>query len=449
MQSKAHFVGAVAVVVCSSVAFAADEATDPKAILRAAADRLQAAKSLSADMHVEVKVGISGFEHGKSAKYKVAVQRPNRFLLLRTDGDLGGTVASDGETLVEYRSELRQYTVVEAPKSLDEFGSGTLDGGMGGIMMAMLSDDPMERLTGQVTSSEYLGVETLEGVECHHLKFMAEEWDYDIWVTTGEKPTIRRIAPDLSKQLGEEEKEIGYSIKISYDATNWKFDPELPDATFAFTPPASAELVEEFTALVPPPVEPPVVAVNPLIGQPAPTFALSKLDGEEIDLKDAIGKQVVVLDFWATWCGPCVVGLPKVAEVAADFKDKPVVVYAVNLKEEPEAISEFLKEQEIEINVLRDAQGSAAEKYDVSGIPQTVIIGLDGRVHVVHVGLPKDIKAELTEAINALLNREDLAAKELAKLNAPPDEPAEEDPEADKQPPTEEESTEAEPAETP
>lgn len=460
MVSKAHFlVGVLALVACSSSARAADEANDPDAILRAATDLVKNAKSFTAEMDLEVKVGLPGLEHGKSAHYEVAAERPNRFLILRTDGDLGGTVASDGEKMVQYMSELRQYTESEAPKSLDEFSTSVqgmmlVDGGMGGFMMALLSDDPLQRLTGQVTSSKNIGIETFEGSECHHLKFIAKEWDYDIWVTTGDKPIIRRILPDVSKQLGEEEKELGYTVQISFRTKNWEFDPELADETFVFAPPASAELVESFTPNMPGPVEPPVVTVNPLIGQPAPTFALVKLDGDEaFSLKDAIGKQVIVLDFWATWCPPCVAGLPQLAEVAADFKGKPVGVYAVNLQEDVETIQKFLKDREIEINVLRDPEASVAEKYDVSGIPQTVLIGLDGRVHVVHVGLPNDLKGELTESINALLNREDLAAKELAKQDRPQTEPTEQDSEAEPasdEPANDEKSAaDEQPAETP
>lgn len=447
MVSKAHFLaGLVALMACLPTASAADVAKDPQAILRSATDRVKNAHSFTADMDLEVKIGLPGLEHGKFANYKVTAERPNRFLILRTDGDLGGTVACDGQTMLQYMSELRQYTEGPAPESLDEFSTSVesmmlLDGGLGGFMMALLSDDPMQRLTGQVKSSEYIGVETFQGSECHHLKFIAEEWDYDIWVTTGDEPTIRRILPDLSKQLGEEEKELGYTIQISFRTSKWQFDPELTDDAFAFKPPASAELVEEFTPIAPGPVEPPIVAVNPLVGQPAPTFALLKLEGEEaFELKDAIGKQVILLDFWATWCPPCVAGLPKLAEVATDFKDKKVAVYAVNVQEDAATIREFLKENNIEINVLRDAEASVAEKYDVSGIPQTVLIGLDGRVHVVHVGLPNDLKGELTEAINALLNGEDLAAKELAKANSPQQEPSDEA--AEEQP-----ASDAEPAE--
>lgn len=427
-----QLISAAVLVVAVPICHGAEESPDAEAILRAATQRIQQAKALTADFDFEVKVGLPGLEHGRFVHYKMAIERPNKFVFLRTEGDMGATVASDSEQLTQYVSELRQYTKNEAPKTLDEFSSSMtgmmlIEGGMGGFMMALLADDPYQRLTGEVTESTYVGKEILDGVECNHLRLVQEQWDIDLWVTTGEQPTLRRIRPDLSKQLGEEEKEAGFSITISLNYTNWDLDPELSDEVFAFTPPASAELVDEITAVAPGAIAPPIVQVHPLIGQPAPTFALSKLGGTvEFKLKDVIGKRVVVLDFWATWCPPCVAGLPQLAEVAKDYKQKAVAVYAVNLEEDAETIRTFLDEQGIEIDVLRDESGKTAEQYSVSGIPQTVLIGLDGRVHVIHSGLPQDLKAELTEAIDALLEREDLAAKQLAKTEggAAPDDPA-------------------------
>lgn len=431
-RAVSQFVLTALVCVAASISHAADEAPNPQEILRAATERIKQAQEFAADFDFEVKVGLPGLEHGRFVHYKMAIQRPNKFIFLRTDGDMGATVACDAKQLTQYVSELRQYTNTEAPESLDQFSSSMsgmmlIEGGMGGFMMALLADDPYQRLNADTSKSVYVGKETVEKVECHHIRLVQEDWDIDLWVTTDEQPTLRRIRPDLSKQLGKEEKEVGFTIAISLRYTNWNFQPGLTDEAFAFTPPASAELVDEITAVAPGPVAPPVVQVHPLIGQPAPEFQLEKLDEkEQVELKSLLGKKVVVLDFWATWCPPCVAGLPQLAEVADAYKKKTVAVFAVNLEEDGETIREFLEAQKLEIDVLRDASAKVAEQYSVSGIPQTVLIGLDGRVHVVHAGLPQDLKAELTKAIDALLEREDLASAELAKQQdgASPENPA-------------------------
>lgn len=408
-------------IVLFPMASRADAAEDAAAILRSATDRIKSAEEFATDFEFAVKVGLPGLEHGRFARYKIVIERPNRFAFLRTDGDMGATVVSNGQTLTQYVSELGQYTQTEAPASLDAFSSSVtgmmlIEGGMGGFMMALLADDPFARLTSNVTQYQYVGEEVIDGLACHHLRLVQEEWDIDLWITTGDAPVLRRIRPDLSKQLGEEEQELGFSIAISLEYENWNFAPEIADGSFAFTPPASAELVDQLSPRVPDAVMPPIVAVHPLVGQPAPKFTLAQLDGgESQELESVLGKKVVVLDFWATWCPPCVEGLPQLAKVTEQFKDKDVAVFAVNIEEEPDTIREFLEQRELDLPVLLDAQGEAAKKYEVSGIPQTVLVGLDGRVQVVHTGMVDNLEAELTKAIEALLAGEDLATAELEK----------------------------------
>ena len=111
----------------------------------------------------------------------------------------------------------------------------------------------------------------------------------------------------------------------------------------------------------------------------------------------------MILDFWATWCGPCVRALPIVSEVAAAYKDKGVVFYAVNEQEESDAVKKFLAAKKLDIAVAMDAEGEAAKLYKVNGIPQTVIIGKDGKVAVVHVGFSPSMKQMLTKELDALL----------------------------------------------
>src|SRR5690349_4238380 len=82
---------------------------------------------------------------------------------------------------------------------------------------------------------------------------------------------------------------------------------------------------------------------HPLDGKPAPAFSLDLLKGGKATLADHKNKNVVILDFWATWCGPCVQAMPIVSEVAKSFADKGVVLYAVNEQEEADAVKAFLE----------------------------------------------------------------------------------------------------------
>jgi len=406
----------------------ADAGIDPVEVLRGACQRLVSSESFSTKFEYAIRVGFPGLDHGKYIHYDITAQRPSKFAFVRTQGDMGKTVVCDGTTLTNYTDELKQYTEEPAPKTLDEFsnsltGAMMLEGGMGGLAMALLSDDPYKRLTEGDARAEYVGAEVVEGTECHRLRLNREDISFDLWVTTGDEPTLRRIRPDMSSQFTEEEQLSGFTITISLDYTDWDFSPEADSAAFQFTPPAIAELVDEITPRMPEPVLPPVKQVHELLGQPAPKFALVTLAGDEaFELGDVLGKRVVVLDFWATWCPPCVEGLPKLVTLAADFENREVSFYAVNLEEDAKTVKEFLGKQEIELPVLLDAQAAVAEKYGVKAIPHMVLIGLDGRVQVVHTGAPDDFKAELTLQINALLEGKDLAAEELVEAEG--EEPA-------------------------
>ena len=141
---------------------------------------------------------------------------------------------------------------------------------------------------------------------------------------------------------------------------------------------------------------------SPLVGQPAPDFTLDMLEGKPFHLAASRGKEVVVLDFWATWCGPCMQSMPAVEGVAGEFKDKGVRLVAVNLQEAPAAIKAVLQRQKLSVDVALDRDGGVADKYGATAIPQTVIIGRDGKVARLFVGGGPELAANLRAALEAV-----------------------------------------------
>jgi thiol-disulfide isomerase/thioredoxin len=142
-----------------------------------------------------------------------------------------------------------------------------------------------------------------------------------------------------------------------------------------------------------------------LKGKPAPEIALKNLDGKDLKLSDFKGK-VVVVDNWATWCPPCRESLPHLQKVSADktLSDKGLVVWAVDIKEDKDTVSKFLKENKYSFNVLMDEKGDMLKNYFISGIPTTMIIGRDGTVKDAFVGYGGEDSAKaLDEAINKAL----------------------------------------------
>ncbi len=140
-----------------------------------------------------------------------------------------------------------------------------------------------------------------------------------------------------------------------------------------------------------------------LVGEPAPDLSLPMLDGSPFRLIDNAGK-ILILDFWASWCGPCVQALPEYVNVTSKFDPEKVLFLAVNLKEKPQTVASFLAGRNLSPITLLDRNGIAAAVYGVSGIPHTVIIGPDGIVEVVKVGYNPNSATELHQIIRQMLN---------------------------------------------
>jgi peroxiredoxin len=140
---------------------------------------------------------------------------------------------------------------------------------------------------------------------------------------------------------------------------------------------------------------------SPLVGQEAFAFKLDMLDGRSFNLADHKGR-VVVLDFWATWCGPCMQSMPLVEGVVREFAGRSVELFAVDLEEEPEHVKSVLERHKLKVPVVFDRDGVVAAKYAVTAIPQTVVIDRDGKVARLFVGGGMKTAESLRKALQEL-----------------------------------------------
>ena len=139
-----------------------------------------------------------------------------------------------------------------------------------------------------------------------------------------------------------------------------------------------------------------------LVGKQAPDFELDLLDGKRFHLADE-KNHVVVLDFWASWCGPCLQAMPQVERVGREFAGRDVRVVGVNLQEEPDRIRHALERLQLELTVALDREGLVAEKYSATSIPQTVIIDRGGKIARLFVGASPRFDEQLRTALEQTL----------------------------------------------
>ena len=136
-----------------------------------------------------------------------------------------------------------------------------------------------------------------------------------------------------------------------------------------------------------------------LVGNPAPDFTVQDAD-RKVSLHDLRGK-VVVLNFWATWCPPCVEEMPSLVKMQSDLKDR-VVVLAVSVDEDERTYHSFLKKYNVDLLTVRDPQQKSNELYGTIKFPETYIIDRNGVVQRKFIGPVDWTRPDVVEYLNKL-----------------------------------------------
>ena len=146
-----------------------------------------------------------------------------------------------------------------------------------------------------------------------------------------------------------------------------------------------------------------LAAPEDLISKPSSDFALRSLSGDNLRLSEQLG-EVVILNFWATWCGPCRQEMPLLDEVYVKYRRAGLVLLSINIDEQPEAAAEMAKTLGVSYPVLLDARNEVAKAYEIGTLPATFLIDREGKVRYVSEGFKPGYEKRYTEKLRELLN---------------------------------------------
>jgi len=146
------------------------------------------------------------------------------------------------------------------------------------------------------------------------------------------------------------------------------------------------------------------IAVPALAGMdaPAPTFTLAARGGGDVSLAQYHG-QVVMINFWASWCGPCRTEMPLLDSIYKKYNKLGFTLLGVNVEPDSKAAVDWLKETPVSFPILFDKDSKVSKLYDVAGMPSTVIIDRTGKVRVLHRGYKPGDENEYMDSIRSLI----------------------------------------------
>lgn len=144
-----------------------------------------------------------------------------------------------------------------------------------------------------------------------------------------------------------------------------------------------------------------VVQAGELSG-PAPKFNLTSFDGKKMSLADLKG-QVVMVNFWASWCGPCRQEMPILNDIYKTYKKAGFILVGINLDEDKGDAEGFMKKVPVKFPVLHDPDGAVAEKYKNQAMPSSYFIDRKGNLAYLHQGYRPGEEADYKKVIKKLI----------------------------------------------
>jgi peroxiredoxin len=352
-------------------------------------------KSLHLAGTMSQDIRVNGRSLQRTAAFTSSFLAPNLFRH-EVKGNL--LCGSTGEKAFSYNERMRLFAMGDAPKgrtAIDKLPP-PIPQFLDPSLMLTIAEVPSASLLKDATQVSKGDDVIIDGVSCPALVVKQKPGTILTVLFDPQTHLMHRALTDARALLVAKGNVNVQSGLLTVDYTTIAADADLKSEQFAWAPPEGAR---DAAAEAP---QGAAADATALEGKDAPDFKLSGLDDKAVSLADVKGS-VTILDFWATWCGPCRASLPHLADLYAKMKGDGLKVYAVNCSEDKPTVQAFVEQTKLAVPVLLDTDGAVSQKFDANAIPETVLIGKDGRVRKVFIGFSSDTEDQIAAAVKAAL----------------------------------------------
>ncbi len=380
----------VLVIPAAGAQEAQKDYTDPVALLKAIA-RTYASGADTFHMESIAEITWNADLHHEWRKvYRTTIKGPGNLYRIETRSPFGSFIQdSDGTDEWIYLVEANRYEKHPVPRDWPQF-SRLIFAGSNELMDAWSMRTILEELAASYKSATMFPQETItvEGhsypcyvihVTSNDSKAVVDKDAYaetTLWIDKTALVFRKQVRHANSYMLATPTIRIRFleDSTTVYPVADFNA-PTTPDM-FRFTPPADAKEVAKLADLDVPPRSTPKAT---MAGQPAPHVSFDAPDGRKIELSSYRGKPLL-LDFWATWCGPCLTSMPALNRIYLDVRDKGMAVVTFDEDNAGEDAAEYLARHNYAWTNYHDAGGRAASAFKREGIPLTVLIDAQGKI---------------------------------------------------------------------
>ena len=401
---------AKATVVAPAVKLNAAEKTFDE-IVRGFEKRLTDSGAFIADVVSQWNATGAGKDVQGTNLFHVAVQAGGKLRIEAGSREHGAgqfVCVSDGRTMTRLLRSANLYSQHDAGSTLDELqhDAMTLQTLNGSGVDFLVRPQFRAQLIAQITGVEDLGAEQLNNASTRHFRLtLVDKRVFDLWFTTGDQPVLTKLVTTTSIPIDDQRT---FQLTTS-GVFQWQVGVTHPEGTFALDIPPGARRVNDLLAALQ------EGDIEQLLGKPAPPLELATLQGTRVKLADHLGQQVIVLIFWASWCAPSTDVMPALNEFVAEAEQGGAVVYAINLGEDPQAVSQAVAAKGYRGTVLLDPEAQSLQSYQIGVIPVTVLIGRDGTVQGYQSGSTAEARQQIRAQAVALMSGQSILPKGAQK----------------------------------